>query len=43
MSIESNEYPTIIKQKALEKEIATAINEYKSLSKTLQKYMVKSN
>ena len=40
MSIESNEYPTIIKLKALEKEIATAINEYKSLSKTLQKYMV---
>lgn len=40
MSIESNEYPTIIKLKALEKEIATAINEYKSLNKTLQKYMV---
>lgn len=40
MSIQSSEYPTIIKLKALEKEIETAINEYKSLSKTLQKYMV---
>ena len=40
MSIQSSEYPTIIKLKALEKEIATAINEYKYLNKTLQKYMV---
>ena len=40
MSIHSSEYPTIIKLKAVEKEITTAINEYKNLNKTLQKYMI---
>lgn len=39
MALQQREYPSIIKLKQLEKEMLTAINEYKYLSNTLQDYM----
>ena len=39
MALQQREYPSIIKLKQLEKEMLTAINEYKYLSNTLQGYM----